>query len=76
MDFINKFANQATGQQQNQPQGEPQQQQPQQSSGSGGGIFDKLNGLAGGGAQGERKEDSLDKGTARHLDYVMYPGRD
>ncbi len=70
MDFINKFANQASSQQENQPQGEPQQQQSQS---SGGGIFDKLNGLAGGGAQGEKKEDSLDKGMlTRYLDYVMH----
>src|SRR5690349_2471876 len=57
MDLLNKIANQAGGSQADKPQG----QQPQQ-SGSGGNFLDKLNGMAGGGAEGEKKEDSLDKG--------------
>ena len=32
-------------------------------SGSGGGFMDKVNSMAGGGAQGEKNEDGLDKGT-------------
>ncbi|KAK3294560.1 uncharacterized protein B0H64DRAFT_190216 [Chaetomium fimeti] len=54
MDFLNKVANQATGKQGDKPQ--------EQQSSSGGGFMDKLNGLAGGGAAGEKKEDALDKG--------------
>ncbi|KAH6856333.1 hypothetical protein B0I37DRAFT_73806 [Chaetomium sp. MPI-CAGE-AT-0009] len=57
MDFINKFANQASGNQGDKPQGEQQQQ-----SSSGGGLLDKLHGMAGGGPESEKKEDALDKG--------------
>lgn len=42
---------------------EQQKQQRQQTQKSGGGFTDKLNSLAGGGAQGEKNEDGLDKGN-------------
>ncbi|RSL77465.1 hypothetical protein BHE90_012189 [Fusarium euwallaceae] len=42
-------------------------QNQNQESGSGGGFMDKLNGMAGGGAQGEKNEDGLDKA----VDYVQ-----
>ncbi|RMJ08720.1 hypothetical protein CDV36_011659 [Fusarium kuroshium] len=35
-------------------------QNQNQESGSGGGFMDKLNGMAGGGAQGEKNEDAVD----------------
>lgn len=38
-------------------------QPAQTSSGGGGGLMGKFNNMAGGGAQGEKKEDALDKGT-------------
>ena len=74
MDFINKFANQASGKQEGQPQAQQQglqqeqqygQQAGQQSSqqSSSGGLLDKLHGIAGGGPESEKKEDTLDKGT-------------
>ncbi|KAI8683211.1 Hypothetical protein NCS54_00428800 [Fusarium falciforme] len=44
-----------------------QNQNQNQESGSGGGFMDKLNGMAGGGAQGEKNEDGLDKA----VDYVQ-----
>lgn len=34
---------------------------------SSGGFMDKINNVAGGGAAGEKKEDGLDKGNAKHL---------
>lgn len=55
MDFVNKL----TGRDKN---AEDTQSAEQQGS-SGGGFMDKVNGMAGGGAQGEKNEDSLDKGT-------------
>jgi hypothetical protein len=33
---------------------------------AGGSFMDKVNGMAGGGAQGEKNEDGLDKGNHRH----------
>ncbi|RSL55181.1 hypothetical protein CEP53_007180 [Fusarium sp. AF-6] len=42
-------------------------QNQNQESGSGGGFMDKINGMAGGGAQGEKNEDGLDKA----VDYVQ-----
>ncbi|KAK4035013.1 hypothetical protein C8A01DRAFT_38525 [Parachaetomium inaequale] len=62
MDFIKKIADQADGNQGQQPHADQKTQQ----SGSGG-ILDKLNGLAGGGPEGEKKEDTLDKG----IDWVQ-----
>ncbi|KAF4470277.1 DNA damage-responsive 48 [Fusarium albosuccineum] len=56
MDFINKV----TGGGSNNANQEQAQTQNQESS-SGGGFMDKINGMAGGGAQGEKNEDGLDK---------------
>ncbi|KAL2164770.1 hypothetical protein VTH06DRAFT_65 [Thermothelomyces fergusii] len=65
MDFINKLSNQAGGNQDNKPQGQedPGQHQTQQSGSGSGGFLDKLHGMAGGGAEGEKREDALDKGV-------------
>lgn len=55
MDFVNKLTgNKEEGQ-------KPAESQEQQSGG--GGIMDKLNGMAGGGPESEKNEDALDKGT-------------
>ncbi|KAK0636616.1 hypothetical protein B0T17DRAFT_482566 [Bombardia bombarda] len=62
MDFINKLASQATGEQKTDGS-QGQQTTQQQSSSSGGGFMDKLNGLAGGGKESEKNEDILDKGV-------------
>lgn len=50
MDFVKNLAG---GDEQKKQQGEQT---------SGGGFADKLNNMAGGGAQGEKNEDALDKG--------------
>ncbi|KAH7271755.1 hypothetical protein FSOLCH5_004614 [Fusarium solani] len=62
MDLLNKFTG---GGSNNADQNQNQNQN--QESGSGGGFMDKLNGMAGGGAQGEKNEDGLDKA----VDYVQ-----
>jgi len=63
MDFINKMTG---GNQGNNAQGQaanPQQQTQQSSS-----FMDKLHGMAGGGPESEKKEDTLDKGTTDSRD--------
>lgn len=75
MDYLNKFTNQASGNQGNKPQGQQpnSQQQTQQSGSSGGSSFmDKLHGMAGGGPESEKKEDGLDKG-AYHPNPLTFP---
>jgi hypothetical protein len=69
MDYIKKFTDQAGGSQgNNNPQGQqPNPNQQTQQSGSGGGFLDKLHGMAGGGPESEKKEDTLDKG----IDWVQ-----
>jgi hypothetical protein len=63
MDYIKKFTDQAGGSQGNNPQGQqPNPNQQTQQTGSGGGFLDKLHGMAGGGPESEKKEDTLDKG--------------
>lgn len=61
MDFVNKaLGNNSNSNENQQPSGSEQK-----SEGSGGflgGLGDKLNGAAGGGAEGEKNEDGLDKG--------------
>lgn len=54
--------------------GTSQQQQPQQQQGGGGGggWSDKLNTLAGGGRESEKKEDALDKGLFFFLNHPSY----
>ncbi|ROW07026.1 hypothetical protein VPNG_06627 [Cytospora leucostoma] len=51
-----------------------EQQQGQQTQKSGGGFTDKLNSLAGGGAQGEKNEDGLDKGVDWVQEHVLGQG--
>jgi hypothetical protein len=60
--IIDILKNITSGNNDKQPVEGQQQMQEGQSSG-GGGFMDKLNGYAGGGAQGEKNEDGLDKGT-------------
>ncbi|KAL2173410.1 uncharacterized protein P884DRAFT_91957 [Thermothelomyces heterothallicus CBS 202.75] len=69
MDFINKFADQTGGNQGDKAQGQQatSQHQTQQSGSGSGGFLDKLQGMAGGGAQGEKREDALDNG----IDWVQ-----
>lgn len=55
MDFVNKFTG---GDKKEDTQSENKQE------GSGGGFMDKMNSYAGGGAQGEKNEDGLDKGMS------------
>jgi len=65
MDFVNKLAG---GDSNNQQQTDNAKNQE---SSSGGGFMDKINSMAGGGQQGEKNEDYLDKGMAAsilHLD--------
>ncbi|KUI63543.1 hypothetical protein VM1G_10388 [Cytospora mali] len=54
-------------------EGEQQVQQTQQTN-SGGGFTDKLNNLAGGGAQGEKNEDAVDKGVDWAQEHVLGQG--
>lgn len=54
MDFVNKL----TGSGNNNTGDKQVETQQQESSG---GFMDKINGMAGGGAQGEKNEDALDK---------------
>jgi hypothetical protein len=53
MDFVKQF----TGDDKKEGEQKPVQEQK-----SSGGFMDKLNGMAGGGSQGEKNEDALDKG--------------
>lgn len=48
-----------------------QNQNQKQESGSGGGFMDKINGMAGGGAKGEKNEDGLDKGNSPHKHLML-----
>jgi len=61
MDFVNKFTGGENSNEQR-PAGEGEQKQ----GGGGflGGIGDKLNSAAGGGKEGEKNEDYLDKGES------------
>ncbi|PKS09386.1 hypothetical protein jhhlp_004001 [Lomentospora prolificans] len=65
MDFINKAMGNTGGNSAN--QGSQPQQTQQGSSSSGGGFMNKINNMAGGGQQGEKNEDALDKG----IDFVQ-----
>jgi hypothetical protein len=64
MDFINKVTG-GDGKDNN-----TQQQEKRDENQSGGGFMDKLNGFAGGGQQGEKNEDGLDKGET-HGSFLM-----
>ncbi|KAI9903598.1 hypothetical protein N3K66_000127 [Trichothecium roseum] len=65
MDFINKVTGgNSSG---NDKRDENKNESSSSSSGGGGGFMDKLNSAAGGGKQGEKNEDALDKG----IDFVQ-----
>lgn len=59
MDFVNKFTG---GEQKNEQQNVGSSEQKQEDGGFLGGIGNKMNEAAGGGAAGEKNEDMLDKG--------------
>ncbi|KAK5662613.1 hypothetical protein OQA88_8527 [Cercophora sp. LCS_1] len=59
MDFVNKL----TGSEKKDLENKQVHTQTQSSSSGGGGFMDKLSGMAGGGKQGEKNEDALDKGV-------------
>ncbi|EON97594.1 hypothetical protein UCRPA7_7032 [Phaeoacremonium minimum UCRPA7] len=65
MDFVKNF----TGD--NNKEGE---QKPNQEQKSSGGFMDKLNGIAGGGQQGEKNEDTVDKGVDWVQEHVLGQG--
>lgn len=44
--------------------GQGDDKKPEEQKSEGGGFMDKLNGMAGGGQQGEKSEDGLDKGKS------------
>ncbi|KAJ1328852.1 hypothetical protein MN608_05581 [Microdochium nivale] len=56
MDFVNSLAGNGNNSNSN-----TSQQQSEGSNNSGGGIMDKLHGMAGGGRESEKNEDALDK---------------
>lgn len=61
MDFVNKLTGSGNNSENNARENLSEQQ-----SGSGGGFMGKMNNMAGGGAQGEKDEDLLDKGLSRN----------
>ncbi|KAL7947813.1 hypothetical protein V8C42DRAFT_342822 [Trichoderma barbatum] len=64
MDFINKFTGSANDADNNAQGGRSEDRNSNSGNeerSSGGGFMDKINGFAGGGAQGEKNEDMLDK---------------
>ncbi|KAL9128980.1 MAG: hypothetical protein Q9217_002455 [Psora testacea] len=76
MDFVKKAM--GGGDNNNTQQGQKTEQGNQQSSGGGGGflggIGNKLNSAAGGGQEGEKNEDMLDKGVDAVQQYVFKQG--
>ena len=69
MDFVKSFTG---GDNNNNKQGE---QKPNEEQKSSGGFMDKLNGMAGGGKQGEKNEDALDKGKQASMLTSLQPSR-
>lgn len=73
MDFVNKL----TGGSKDGEDQKQKEQTSQKQENSGGGIMDKLNGLAGGGKESEKNEDALDKGLlvpiASYISIVISP---
>ncbi|UKZ74192.1 hypothetical protein TrVFT333_001851 [Trichoderma virens FT-333] len=63
MDFINKFTGSANDGENNAQGGRPEDRNTSGANEerSSGGFMDKMNSMAGGGAQGEKNEDMLDK---------------
>ena len=66
MDFVKNLTGGGNNNNENQPQATGSEQKSE--GGFLGGIGDKLNNAAGGGAEGEKKEDGLDKGKFIFLD--------
>lgn len=66
MDFVNKL----TGNKDDSSSSQAQQQPEKKESG---GFMDKINGMAGGGHESEKQEDSLDKGklSCPHLSFAL-----
>ncbi|KAM0457987.1 hypothetical protein ACHAPV_001354 [Trichoderma viride] len=58
MDFVNKLTGSG-----NNSENRTGENNSEQQSGSGGGFMSTMNNMAGGGAQGEKDEDFLDKGV-------------
>ncbi|KAL7938347.1 hypothetical protein V8C35DRAFT_150142 [Trichoderma chlorosporum] len=79
MDFINKFTGSGNDAEKN-TQGaqggssEGWNNSSTKQEGSGGGFMDKMNNMAGGGAQGEKDEDMLDKAVDLVQEYVLGQG--
>lgn len=74
MDYVNKLTgggnnNQEQGSATNNSQGEPSRENQDSSSGFLGSLGGKLNSAAGGGKEGEKNEDYLDKGMFLFIDY-------
>lgn len=63
MDFVNKALGGGSSSNENQQPSNTEQKSEGGSGGFLGGIGDKLNNAGGGGAQGEKDEDALDKGV-------------
>ncbi|KAL2757746.1 hypothetical protein ACRALDRAFT_2025469 [Sodiomyces alcalophilus JCM 7366] len=73
MDFLNKMTGSNSGAQK--PQMNTQENTSSAGSGgSGPGFMDKVNSMAGGGAQGEKNEDLLDKGVDLVQEHVLGQG--
>jgi hypothetical protein len=53
--------------------GKSNDQQTTENKEEGGGFMDKINGMAGGGAQGEKNEDVLDKSTSHPISPSLHP---
>ncbi|KAF4124531.1 hypothetical protein GMORB2_5197 [Geosmithia morbida] len=68
MDFINKAAESFSG------NNDSNDSKDSNKSSGGGGFMDKLNNAAGGGAQGEKNEDGLDKAIDMFQEKVMKSG--
>lgn len=64
------FLNQVTGGQSDKKSSEDKNEG---ASGGGGGLMDKVNNFAGGGKQGEKNEDGLDKGEPLPQSQVPHP---
>ncbi|KFA69813.1 hypothetical protein S40285_02445 [Stachybotrys chlorohalonatus IBT 40285] len=70
MDFVNKITGGGNNNAQN-----TESQGQNQTQNEGGGFMDKLNGMAGGGAKGEKNEDGLDKAVDFVQENVLGQGQ-
>lgn len=69
MDFVNKLT--GSGNNSENRTGENTSEQQSGSSSGGGGFMGKMNNMAGGGAQGEKDEDFLDKGLLKPMHCLL-----